>query len=162
MEISSKHQLVVFLLSIFSGMACALFFDIQRSLRRLYSAGKVRTTAEDILFAIIVTSVLIGLGFFFNRGQIRYYQIMGALSGALFYAAFLSRSTMRFISGIYKIIYKYFIRPIRKLVRCVLFPVGKLCAFLKSGIIKAKRVKKRILKHTKIRFKALKKRMKML
>ncbi len=161
MEVSSKHQLMVFLLCILSGIFCALFFDLQRSLRRIHSAGKIRTTAEDILFAVVVTFVLIGLGFYFNRGQMRYYQVAGALSGALFYVAFLSRISMKIIEEICRII-KYSIRPIMILIRIISSPILWIYRLIKALLLKIKRAKTRILCYGKKKFLKLKKRMKML
>ena len=89
MEVSSTHQLFVFVLCVISGAGCGAFFDVQRSIRKLHFAGTFRIIAEDLLFVIICTAVAILLGYFFNRGQMRYYQIMGLISGALFYIAFI-------------------------------------------------------------------------
>ena len=106
MEVSSSHQMYVFFLSVLSGLGCGVFFDLQRSLRRLHFAGSIRTTIEDIIFVVVAVGVTIALGFFFNNGQMRYYQVMGSVSGALFYAAFLSRIVMKILKFIYSMFAK--------------------------------------------------------
>jgi hypothetical protein len=81
----------VFLLCVLLGLGCGVFFDFQRCVRKKFFAGILRTTLEDILFATLCIGAVIALGFFFNNGEIRYYQILGSVSGALFYAALLSK-----------------------------------------------------------------------
>ena len=41
MTVSSSQQMTVFLLSILAGIGCGIFFDFQRSIRRVYGSGAV-------------------------------------------------------------------------------------------------------------------------
>ena len=162
MEVSSSQQMHVFLLCLISGIACALFFDVQRSLRKISTAGKVRTAVEDIIFVIICTVIAIAVGFVFNKGQIRYYQIMGLVSGALFYAAFLSRIAMKALKKTYAAINKVIIVPVIAMVKIIILPFKKIYPVLKHVFSKIKIKIMHILRMLKCRKKLLKKRMKML
>ena len=162
MEVSSKHQMFVFVLCVVSGIGCGILFDIQRSLRKISIAGKIRTTAEDTLFAMACTATALILGFYFNRGQMRYYQVMGIISGALFYSAFLSRTVMKFLLFIYSIFGKIFLRPLVRVIKAILHPIINIFEILKRKSGKLKRTVRRVLYSISIKKKQLKKRMKML
>ena len=162
MEISSKHQLFVFVLCVISGIGCGLFFDIQRSIRRVFSAGRIRTAAEDFFFVMVCIVTTIASGFYFNRGEIRYYQVMGLISGALFYGAFLSRITMRFLLWLYKFITKYFLHPLAMVFKAVIYPVIRIIKLTRKKIKKINGMRRRVFLMAKVREKQLKKRMKML
>lgn len=162
MEVSSKHQMFVFVLCVISGIGCGILFDIQRSLRKISIAGKIRTTAEDTLFAMACTAVALILGFYFNRGQMRYYQVMGIISGALFYSAFLSRIVMKFLLFTYNFLGKILFRPFVKVIKAILHPVIDIFEILKKKSGKLKRVFHRVLHSISVKKKQLKKRMKML
>ena len=162
MEVSSSHQIYVFLLYVALGMLCGAFFDVQRFLRRLNFAGSTRTMLEDILFASVCVCVMIGLGYYFNNGEIRYYQVMGAVSGALFYAAVLSRIFMKILFVIFKVIKNLVIKPVVKICVLLLIPIKKLWAILKKIGHKSRRITKAFVRNIKKRKKHLKKRIKML
>ncbi len=162
MEVSSSHQMYVFLLCVLSGLGCGVFFDVQRSIRSVKRAGNVRTLFEDLLFALICVLTAVAFGYFFNSGQMRYYQVMGFLSGILFYAAFLSRLTMRLMDAVYSAAVKFFIIPAVKFVRMVLVPFRKLFTLAKVFLLKIRRLLRKIFVAFKLKKKILKKRMKML
>ncbi len=162
MEVSSSHQMYVFFLSVLSGLGCGVFFDLQRSLRRLHFAGSIRTTIEDIIFVVVAVGVTIALGFFFNNGQMRYYQVMGSVSGALFYAAFLSRIVMKILKFFYSMLAKIIINPIIRLLKLLAIPARKLWNIIKRTGSKIKKVKKRVSRKVKKGRNLLKKRIKML
>lgn len=162
MEISSSHQLYVFFLSVLSGIALGIFYDLERSLRRLRFAGDIRTTIEDIIFVGVSVGAVITLGLLSNNGQMRYYQVMGSISGALFYAAFLSRIVMNALRFIYKATEKIIVRPFLKLFALFCVPVKKLGCGFRVIAAKIRKTEKSIHRSMKKRKKHLKKRIKML
>lgn len=162
MEVSSKHQLFVFVVYIVSGIGCGVFFDVQRSLRKMASAGKIRTLLEDVLFGTVCIGGTIIIGFLFNRGQMRYYQVMGLISGVLFYAAFLSQITMKILIAVYRALRKFVLKPTFIIVKIMLLPFAKTCLFLKKICFKIKAYFLKGVRLIRIRKNKLKKRMKML
>lgn len=162
MEVSSSHQLYVFFLCVGAGIGCGMFFDLQRSLRKLHFAGGLRTMVEDFVFVLVTLTAVISLGFFFNSGQMRYYQIMGSISGVLFYAAFLSRGVMKGLEILYGIIGKILVKPIGKIFKRVILVMKKIWRFIKKVFSKIKKYIKRLHKSMSKRRKVLKKRIKML
>ena len=162
MEVSSSHQLYVFFLCVAAGIGCGIFFDFQRSLRKLHFAGGLRTAIEDFIFVVVTLAALILLGFFFNSGQMRYYQIMGSVSGVLFYAAFLSRIVMKTLSFLYGITEKILVRPIKKIFQKVFDIMQRVWLIIKKALLKIKKVIKTFTRGFNKRGKRLKKRIKML
>ena len=162
MEVSSSHQVYVFFIYVISGIGCCIFFDLQRFIRRLLKAGNVRTLLEDVLFAMICVSVLLAAGFLFNDGQMRCYQFAGAVSGALFYAAFLSGKVIFIMEKMYGIIKKILVKPVVKIIKIIYIPFRKSAAIIKRAFLKAKRMLMRLKRSIKKRNKMLKKRIKML
>ncbi len=162
MEVSSKHQLFVFVIYILMGIGSGLFFDVQRSLRKMFFAGSIRTLFEDILFAVVCIFGAIVVGFLFNRGEMRYYQLMGLISGVLFYASFLSSFAMKILIAIYRFSRKFVIKPIVITVKIILFPFAGILRFLKKLYLKIKSQSKKAMKSIKSSKNKLKKRMKML
>lgn len=162
MEVSSSHQIYVFVLYVISGVLCGAFFDVQRFLRKLYKAGQTRTQLEDILFAVVCVGAMLTLSYFFNNGEIRYYQIMGSISGALFYAAALSRIFMKILNVLFVLIKKLIIRPIIKICLVLFIPIRKIFRFCRKICLKIKKRLFIIVRNIKKRKKRLKKRIKML
>lgn len=162
MEVSSKHQLFVFAVYVISGMGYGAFFDAQRSIRKVFGAGKIRTLFEDLLFVLVCTAAAIMAGFIFNRGQMRYYQVMGLISGVLFYAAFLSTFTMKILGRLYFLISKLILKPIVMTIKIILTPFLKIYLIFKAVYINIKAYFLNILRVMKKRKNKVKKRMKML
>ncbi len=162
MEVSSSHQMYVFVLCVLAGALCGVFFDVQRSIRMLKRAGQLRTHLEDLLFAFVCVLTAIILGALINSGQMRYYQIMGLLSGALFYAAFLSRTVTKILRSIYRIFEKFIVVPLIKATRIILMPFAKLFVLSRKIFLKVKAFLRKIFYALKLRKKIFRKRMKML
>ena len=162
MEVSSSHQMYVFLLCVLLGTGCGVFFDFQRCIRKKFFAGILRTTLEDILFAFVCIGAVIALGFFFNNGQIRYYQILGSVSGALFYAAFLSKLVSKIFLLFFGIAEKIIVKPFLWLCKTAIIPLRYLSEAQKRLHKGFKRLRIRVLETQKNSLKMLKKRIKML
>ena len=162
MQVSSSHQMYVFLLCVLLGLCCGVFFDFQRCVRKKFFAGVLRTTLEDILFAIVCIGAVIALGFFFNNGQIRYYQVLGSVSGVLFYGAFLSKIVSKIILFLFSLIEKIILKPLIWLCKKIMLPVSALRTIQKRVCRQLKTKRTRALRTLKNSLKMLKKRIKML
>ncbi len=162
MLVSSSHQIYVFSLFIILGIVCGALFDVQRFLRRKSFAGDVRTTVEDIVFTALFIGIMLGASFVVNSGEIRYYEIMGAVSGILFYAAFLSRIFLKILGFVFETIEKLFVKPLVKIALLFIAPIKKAAHRIKKRFVKLKRKLKSIKKGAKKRKKIIKKRVKML
>lgn len=162
MEVSSSHQVNVFFIYVLSGLICGTFFDVQRLLRRMFSAGSTRTLVEDFVFAVFSVFMTIVPGFIYNNGEMRYYQIVGILCGGTLYAAALSRVVMKILSFLFRLVEKIIVKPVVKICLLLTIPVKWMIRKIKKLKNLGKRVQKKLSRHSKKRWKALKKRIKML
>lgn len=162
MEVSSSHQVNVFFIYVLSGLICGTFFDVQRLLRRMFSAGSTRTLVEDFVFAVFSVFMTIVPGFIYNNGEMRYYQIVGILCGGTLYAAALSRVVMKILSFLFRLVEKIIVKPVVKICLLLTIPVKWMIRRIKKLKNLGKRVQKKLSRHSKKRRKALKKRIKML
>lgn len=162
MQVSSTHQMYVFLLFVIMGILCGMIFDTQRFFRKKIFAGAIRTTIEDIVFAILSIGIMIGASFILNNGEMRYYQYMGAISGMLFYVAFLSRIFQKIISVCCVVAEKIFIAPVVKILTFFMKIIKKITHIFKRRFSRIKRKVDSIKRQAKKRGKIIKKRIKML
>lgn len=162
MEVSSSGQIYVFLLCILSGLLCGAFFDIQRVLREKHKAGKTRTLLEDMLFTIVCIVTVIGFGYFFNNGELRYFQLMGTLSGVLFYAAVLSNTFRKLLNVLFSVFLNIFVKPIKKMICLMMIPLRAVSRKAEKLKNRKNKMLKSFSRHFGKRKKRLKKRIKML
>ena len=162
MEVSSAHQVHIFLLYVLAGVLCGAFFDLQRFLRRKIKAGYTRTCIEDFVFGALCVTVMIIISYFFNNGEIRYYQVMGSVSGGLFYGAFLRRLFMKSLNVLFLILKNVLWKPAVKIFQIILLPIVKITYLLKRLYLRLKKISGRLKRAIKKRKNVLKKRIKML
>ncbi len=162
MEVSTAHQIYVFSFFIALGMVCGAVFDMQRFLRKISFAGDVRTTIEDTLFIAFFVCTTIMVSLRINNGEVRYYEVMGAVSGVLFYAAVLSRPFLKILSFFAKMAEKILVKPIIAILRFLSRPARAFILKFKRFISRIKRKIRIIGKSVKKRKKLIKKRVKML
>lgn len=87
-----------------AGAAVGLVFDFYRSFRRWQGWGQVLTFIGDIIFSLVALFILFR---FFERANalaFRFYIIWGSLLGLVLYLRLLSRFSVRFYFGLYRII----------------------------------------------------------
>ena len=106
--------------------------------------------------------VILSVGYLFDEGAIRYYLILGSISGTLFYAAFLSRPFMKICGKILDLTAKLIINPIKKIFKLALQPIKKILLLRRMFSAKRKKIIKNIFSKLQRRTKKLKKRIKML
>ena len=89
---------------ILAGATVGLVFDFYRSFRRWQAWGQVLTFIGDVLFSLVALFILFR---FFERANalaFRFYIIWGSLLGLVLYLRLLSRFTVRFYFGFYRVL----------------------------------------------------------
>ena len=162
MQVSSSEQIYIFFVFVFLGMICGAFFDLQRFFRKIVFAGTTRTILEDALFSALCIALIIGMSYHFNNGEMRYYQLMGIISGLLFYVVALSRIFMKICTVMFSFIHTILLRPIAKILLFLMRVVKNFTYKIRKNIVKARRRIAGIKRNVKKRGKLLKKRVKML
>ena len=162
MEVSSSHQLDVFFLCVLAGILCGIFFDLQRSVRKINYTGRITTTLQDLLFALFYVGIALFVGFNFNHGELRYYQVLGAIFGILLYMLLLSSIIMKIIEVIGKAFYISIIKPLVFLCGRLSSLIKKVSSVIKKALKRIRVVFRIALSVQKNNVKRLKKRLKML
>ncbi len=119
MNISVSKEAFVFLCSTLSGAGIFLLYDLFRVLRKNAGAGGLFTAISDGLFWQLAFVFMFFVIFDVNNGIVRFYEIVGALLGALCYGLTLSPPILRlldafmaFFSKFFKVFLKILLTPL--------------------------------------------------
>jgi spore cortex biosynthesis protein YabQ len=97
-------EFVAFFWVIVAGATVGFVFDFYRSFRRWQVWGQVLTFIGDVLFSLVALFILFR---FFERANalaFRFYIIWGSLMGLVLYLRLLSRFSVRFYFGLYRVL----------------------------------------------------------
>ncbi|MFP4698327.1 MAG: spore cortex biosynthesis protein YabQ [Eubacteriales bacterium] len=116
----------LFVISILSGFAIGVFYDIIRIIRRVIKHSNWLINVEDVLFWVISSVFLFVILFNQNGGVIRGYAIIGVGLGMFLYFGFLSQLFVKTISNSIN----YILKMIGKVIKIILKPIRFLVHFL--------------------------------
>lgn len=131
--VSVSGQVLVFLYAMALGGALGAVYDVFRILRVAFGGQKTVVFIEDILFsalALVATFVFVVA---VNRGELRFFVLIGELAGFSVYYFTLGRVVFTFSKAI--------IKAAKTAIMFILKPIFKLFSIIK-GRIKAKSVEK--------------------
>ena len=149
------QEVTFFLHSILIGLIITFAYDWILIFRRLFKHGRVLTSAEDLLYWFAC-----GIGVFYmlykeNSGVLRWFAVMGAALGMLFYKATLKNRFVNVMSTYIHKIMGFIFRVIQimlKPIKC-LFSVAR--RFVRFSIKKLKKVKEFVKKRLTVCIKTL-------
>ena len=119
MESVILSQLYSFLIYLISGIIIGIFFDIFRILRRSFHTPDIITYIEDILFWLFTGLFLILVLFKCSDGQLRFYNIIGLLTGVVIYILTVSKYFIK----INVIIITFIKNIVYKIISFILYPI---------------------------------------
>ena len=106
----------VFLLhAVLLGVEITFLYDILRILRRVFVHSGIMVSLEDIAFWIYCAGEVFLLMFRESNGNLRWFAVLGALTGMYLYHRAFSPLLVKYISGLLNSI----LNPIRRLLRAV-------------------------------------------
>ena len=106
----------VFLLhAVLLGVEITFLYDILRILRRVFAHSGIMVSLEDIAFWIYCAGEVFLLMFRESNGNLRWFAVLGALTGMYLYHRAFSPLLVKYISGLLNSI----LNPIRRLLRAV-------------------------------------------
>ena len=106
----------VFLLhAVLLGVKITFLYDILRILRRVFAHSGIMVSLEDIAFWIYCAGEVFLLMFRESNGNLRWFAVLGALTGMYLYHRAFSPLLVKYISGLLNSI----LNPIRRLLRAV-------------------------------------------
>ena len=106
----------VFLLhAVLLGVEITFLYDILRILRRVFAHSGIMVSLEDIAFWIYCAGEVFLLMFRESNGNLRWFAVLGALTGMYLYHRAFSLLLVKYISGLLNSI----LNPIRRKLRAV-------------------------------------------
>ena len=131
MEVSVSHQIYVFAMMILAGGGAGLLFDLFRVWRKIVRPGRVSTGISDMLFWILAGIGLFSVVYNVNNGELRWFEFMGILIGALIYFLVFSHICITVFNGIAQILAKITLL----ILKIVLTPLVFLYKMIKRPVL---------------------------
>ncbi len=135
MEISVAQEIFIFLSSMAAGGAICLLYDLFRVMRLQENVGQMLIHVQDLVFWLLAFGIMFFVVFFVNNGTLRFYEFLGAFSGAFLYEIFLSSRILKllgfavtFFSKIFKVFLKILLTPLAFMYNIV---YRCICIFLR-------------------------------
>ncbi|WP_425447826.1 spore cortex biosynthesis protein YabQ [Dethiothermospora halolimnae] len=122
MDTTIYSQAYIFFSTVYGGVIIGFIYDIYRIFRYFLKPKKVATFLEDLIFWIIVAIIALSILVFSNYGELRGYEFIGFISGAILYQKLLSKPIITFIVNILRFIWK----GLKVIMSIVLFPFKAL------------------------------------
>ena len=142
------QEVTFFLHSVVMGLIITFAYDWVRILRRLIKHGRVLTSVEDLLYWFACGISVFYMLYRENSGVLRWFAVMGAALGMLFYKAVIKDRFVNIMSTyIHKIMWFIFrlIQFVLKPIKCLFSAVRRFVRFLARKLKKVREfIKKRL------------------
>lgn len=125
---SQEYMLVV---SIMGGMFLGFIWDIYRLIRHYIKLNHVGTAIGDIVYWVISIYIGVQLIFDLSYGNVRFFILMGFISGALLYFYGISRYILKLFIFVVDFILKVIKKTISLLIGPLKFIVMQIMKYLK-------------------------------
>lgn len=122
------------------GAGAVMLFDMMRAIRHSIKQNRVLVFFEDLLFWIICIFAVWKCLWYFNDGELRFYEAAGFAIGALLYILLLQKLFFGVFKVIFKNIFKFthlifqiLLTPLRFLYKILLVPLCSKMRVRKTG-----------------------------
>ena len=142
------QEVTFFLHSIFMGFIITFAYDWLLIFRKLFRHGRILISLEDLIYWFLCGISVFYMLYRENSGVLRWFAVMGAALGMLFYKVTIKNHFVNIMSTcIHKIMCLIFrlIQIVLKPIKCLFFLVRRFVRFLIKKLKKVKEfVKKRL------------------
>ncbi|HMM22193.1 MAG TPA: spore cortex biosynthesis protein YabQ [Selenomonadales bacterium] len=136
-------QTGTFVITVVTGCLLGLLFDVYRIGRGVLRPHWVITSLADLLYWLLATAIVFVALLLGNWGEVRLYVFIGLLTGVLLYYRLLSRSAVRLMIAVIRIIARIaravrlfflytFVKPVRWAVCLAFRPVRAAHAWVQK------------------------------
>lgn len=132
MEINIVGDLISFGVSILSGLAIGIFYDLYRIFRRFSKPSKIMSYIEDFLFWMIIGFIFFILLVKLTGGVLRGFVFIGASVGVSFYLFFLSK----YVYYLFYHTFKLILDVLSEIINVIASPFKKSVKYTKGKIKK--------------------------
>lgn len=148
MNLSLTAQLQGFVISIAAGVFLGAYYDVFRIFRTVFQSERRAVFFQDLFYMLTAAFVTFLLALGVNYGEVRFYILAGEAIGWCLYYLTVGMVTYRVFRFVSKIIRKFIIVPIKKLIAKIsqfIFSIMKI--IVKNTKIVAVNQKKRLKHH---------------
>ena len=142
------QEIVFFLHSILMGLIITFAYDWILVLRKLFTHGMFLMSVEDFIYWFICGISVFYMLYRENNGVLRWFAVMGAALGMLFYKSIIKNRFVNIMSlCIHKIMWFIFrvIQIVLKPLKCLFLAVRRCVRFVSKKLKKVKQfIKKRL------------------
>lgn len=121
MDFSISKEVCVFLWAALTGAVLVFIYDLFRLLRKKGESSNLLVQIQDGVFWAIALFVMFAVVFSVNNGRVRFYEILGAVLGAVLYHLTLSPLVFKGISFLTEIFLKIFVFFLKILLTPLVF-----------------------------------------
>ncbi len=151
-SVPQNEQLAIFALSLGLGFLLGVLYDIMRTLRLSVTRSKIVLIICDILYFILFGIISFLFILALNKGEIRFYIIIGEIIGAFFYYISLGIAVIKItdkgiylLRKFYKLVFKVVSAPFRLLKKIFSAIFEKTQILFKKTEKKSSKIQKNLL-----------------
>ncbi|MBR4286603.1 MAG: spore cortex biosynthesis protein YabQ [Clostridia bacterium] len=151
-SVPQNEQLAIFIFSLGLGFLLGVLYDVIRALRLSITRSKIVLVICDIIYFIAFGLISFLFILALNKGEIRFYIIVGEAIGALFYYVSLGIAVIKItdkaisiLRRLYTLAFKIISTPFRGLVKAFSGIFKKLCKLFKKTEKKSSKIQKNLL-----------------
>ncbi len=104
MIFEATGQAVVFLSTMYAGLAMGLGYDVLRALRWTVRAGRAVTAMLDALFCLFCLAAFLFALYRANTGRLYLYTVLGAVCGSVLYFAGISHLVLPALARVGRVV----------------------------------------------------------
>ncbi|MBQ6894262.1 MAG: spore cortex biosynthesis protein YabQ [Clostridia bacterium] len=136
MEISIKHEMIVFWGAFFCGQIIPFIFDFFRAMRKSFKCTRRQVAIQDIIFCLFSFKVFFDVCYLTNNGHLRWYIFISFILSMLIYFVAESPYAMKFWGAVFKLLI-FIMKPFMKLFSFLAEKIKALLRFLKAEITRS-------------------------
>lgn len=151
-SVPQNEQLAIFATSLGVGFLLGVLYDVIRALRLSLTKSKIAILVCDIIYFLLFGLISFLFILALNKGEIRFYIIVGELIGAFFYYISLGIAVIKItdkaislLRKFYSLAFKVICAPFRALGRLFSRLFGKISKLFKKTEKKSAKIQKNLL-----------------
>lgn len=134
MEISIKHELIVFWGAFFCSQLICIIFDFFRSLRKNTKPTARLVALQDIIFCTLAFKIFFDSCYITNNGKLRWYIFVSFILSMILYFCLESAFVIKVWDFIFKLI-KFLSKPFLKMAAFITMRAKKLYKAARMGVL---------------------------
>ncbi|MBQ8182884.1 MAG: spore cortex biosynthesis protein YabQ [Clostridia bacterium] len=151
-SVPQNEQLSILVSSLGLGFLLGILYDVLRALRLSVTNSKIALVVSDIIYFILFGLITFIFILALNKGEIRFYIIIGELIGAVFYYISLGIAVIKItdkmialLKRFYSFIFKVISAPFRLIKKCFSKLLCRLRKFFLKTEKKSSKIRKKLL-----------------